>query len=224
MRAALLCSVPLKNRCSMKCEMPFWRRDSWREPFSTQMPRLTERVSGISREIMRMPLSRTVLLNTMAVVVKAVLLRRFRLFQRVFAAELDLALFIDLEDFHHDLVPFVEYVGDAPHALGSELGDMYETIGPRQNFHEGAEVHDLSHGPTVDFADFGLRGDALNHFHGAAARRLVARSDHHCAVVLDVDLDAGLFDDAADDLASGPYDLADLFRPDFQSNDSRRVA
>ena len=39
------------------------RRASWREPFSTQMPRLTERISGISSETMRMPLSRTVLAN-----------------------------------------------------------------------------------------------------------------------------------------------------------------
>ena len=47
----------------MKWEMPFSASLSWREPFSTQMPRLTERWSGISWETTRMPLSRTVLAN-----------------------------------------------------------------------------------------------------------------------------------------------------------------
>src|ERR1041384_5557639 len=119
MRAALRCSVPLKNRCSMKCEMPFCRRDSCREPFSTQIPRLTERVPSISRETTRRPLARTVLLNT--IMSACASLFGVRLFERLFAAELDLPLLVDLQDLHHHLVAFVEHVGDATHALRGEL-------------------------------------------------------------------------------------------------------
>ena len=54
-------------------------------------------------------------------------------------------------------------------------------------------------------------------------RRLVGRRDVHAAVVLDVDLDAGLLDDAADRLAARADDVADLLGRDADRDDARRV-
>ena len=45
--------------------------------------------------------------------------------------------------------------------------------------------------------------------------------DLHRAVVLDVDLGAGLLDDLADDLAAGADDFADLVDRDLQHLDAR---
>src|SRR5262249_40197430 len=151
-------------------------------------------------------------------------LRGVRLFERLFAAELDLSLLVDVQNLHHHLVPFAEHVSDAAHTLRSELRDMQQTVCARENLDESAEVHDLSHRAPINLADFRLGGDELDHLDGAAARRLIVRRDHDGAVVLDVDLDAGLLDDAADDLASGADDLADLLGPDFERDDTRRVA
>src|SRR5581483_4675025 len=146
-----------------------------------------------------------------------------RLFERLFAAELDLSLFVDVQDFHHHLVALAQHVADTPDALGRELRDMQQAVGAGENFHESAEVDDLSHRTAVNLSDFRLRDNALDHLDRAAARRLVVRCDHDRAVVLDVDLYASLLDDAADDLASGADDLADLLGPDFERDDTRSV-
>src|SRR5581483_8161721 len=110
------------------------------------------------------------------------------------------------------------------HALGRELGDMHQAVGAGQYLDEGAELDDLAHGAFVDAADLGFGGDALDHLDGFLGALFVAGGDHHRAVVLDVDLDAGRFDDAADDFAARADDLADLVRFDVQRDDARRVA
>ena len=61
--------------------------------------------------------------------------------------------------------------------------------------------------------------DFLRARHGVA----VVRVDVHGAVVLDVDLRAGLGDDAFDGLAAGADDEADLLRIDLDGLDARRV-
>src|SRR5207247_11210883 len=54
-------------------------------------------------------------------------------------------------------------------------------------------------------------------------RRVVGREDGDAAVVLHVDLGAGLLLDAADDLAAWADDLADLFRSDLDGHEAGRV-
>src|SRR5215213_6598139 len=53
-------SVPLKSRCSRKCEMPAWSWSSSREPARTQNPRAIERTEGIASVTTRTPESRVV--------------------------------------------------------------------------------------------------------------------------------------------------------------------
>src|SRR5262249_15268766 len=66
-------------------------------------------------------------------------------------------------------------------------------------------------------------GQALDPFDGRLDRFGVGRCDLHGAVVLDIDLGPGLFDDFADDLAAGADDVADLVGRDGDLNDARRV-
>src|SRR5262249_16384050 len=88
---------------------------------------------------------------------------------------------------------------------------------------EGAEVHGLHHGAFVDVADLRIGGDRLDPVDGGPDRLAVGRSDLHGAVVLDVDLGAGLLDDLADHLAAGADHFADLIGGDLEGLDARRV-
>jgi hypothetical protein len=52
--------VPLNTMCSMKCEMPFFAGNSFREPVSIQKPSERERTCGIASVITRTPFGRVV--------------------------------------------------------------------------------------------------------------------------------------------------------------------
>ena len=57
---AVRSGVPLKSRCSRKCEIPDCSGVSSREPVPTQMPTLNEATSGIDSVTSLMPLSSVV--------------------------------------------------------------------------------------------------------------------------------------------------------------------
>ncbi len=61
---ALRCGVPLKSRCSRKCEAPAMVSGSSTEPVPTQNPRLTERTSGMCSVTTVRPPSTTVVSTT----------------------------------------------------------------------------------------------------------------------------------------------------------------
>src|SRR5512143_3321843 len=58
MSLAVRFSVPLKNRCSMKCDIPPISCGSWREPTFTHTPMETERDFGRVSDTTRIPLER----------------------------------------------------------------------------------------------------------------------------------------------------------------------
>jgi len=60
MSRALRLRVPLKSRCSRKCETPDWGLVSSRDPTATQIPNETLRIAGIASVITRNPLGSTV--------------------------------------------------------------------------------------------------------------------------------------------------------------------
>ena len=60
MSIAVRSGVPLKSRCSRKCEQPCSAGVSSREPTATQTPMLAERVPAICSVTTRRPLGRTV--------------------------------------------------------------------------------------------------------------------------------------------------------------------
>src|SRR5713101_5922046 len=61
MTSAVLVVVPLKTKCSIRCDMPPRPSGSWRDPVSTHTPTATERTCGICSVRTRMPLLRTLL-------------------------------------------------------------------------------------------------------------------------------------------------------------------
>src|SRR3989304_4470072 len=67
----------------------------------------------------------------------------------------------------------------------------------------GAEVHPLDHRALVDVADLRVRRDRLDPVDRGLDRLRIGGGHLHRAVVLDIDLGAGLLDDLADHLAAG---------------------
>ena len=100
---------------------------------------------------------------------------------------------------------------------------MDQAVGAREDLDEGAEVDDLPHRAAVDLPDLGFGGDATDRSIAFCMAIAVGGGNVHRAVVLDVDLDAGLLDDAADDLPAGPDQVADAIRLDVDRDDPRRV-
>ena len=86
----------------------------------------------------------------------------------------------------------------------------HEAVLAGQHFHEAAEFLDGNDAALVGLADFDLLGHAGDDLLGAGEALAVVRVDVHGAVVLDVDLGAGLGNDALDGLAARPDEQADL--------------
>src|SRR5262245_50129587 len=80
--------------------------------------------------------------------------------ERRAAAQLDLALTVDVENLDQALVAFLQDVRHLADPAFFELRDVAETFGPRLDLDERAEVHDLLHGAEVDAADVRIGRDA----------------------------------------------------------------
>ena len=90
------------------------------------------------------------------------------------------------------------------------------SFGPKK-FTKAPKSITLTTLPVVDFANFRFGNDGLDPFERGTDRFAVGRRDLHRAVVLDVDLGAGLFDDFADHLAAGTDHFADLVGSECES-------
>src|SRR5262245_15682882 len=122
----------------------------------------------------------------------------------------DLAALVDAEELYLHLVAFPDDVGDFVHPAWRELADVHQPVLGAEEIHEGAEVHDFHHGALVNVAHFRIRRDRLDPVDRRLDRFAARRGNLDRAVVLDVDLGAGLFDDLADHLAAGTDHLTDL--------------
>src|SRR5690606_8836720 len=90
-----------------------------------------------------------------------------------------------------------------------------------EEVHEGAEIGGLDHGALIDGAHFSFVGDRADPLDGRLDLATVRGGDLDGAVVLDIDLGAGLFDDFADHLATGADHFADLVGRDLHRLDAR---
>ena len=100
---------------------------------------------------------------------------------------------------------------------------MNEAVLGSEEVHEGAEIHHLHDLAVIDLADFRLGDDAFDPFQRGLDRLAVGGCDLDRAVVFDVDLGAGLFDDLADHLAARADHFADLVGRDLDLLDARRM-
>src|SRR5690606_8705514 len=122
----------------------------------------------------------------------------------------DAALLVDFQHLDLDHVAFLELVGDLLHALAGDLRDVHQSVLARQDGHERAEFHGLGDLARVEPARLRVRGDLLGAGLGGQGGGGVDRGDDDGAVVLDVDLGAGLLGDALDGGATLAGHLADL--------------
>src|ERR1043165_8656238 len=100
---------------------------------------------------------------------------------------------------------------------------LFRAVLGAEEVHEGAEVHHLHDGAVVDGADFRIVRDRLDPGDRRPERLAVGGGYLHRAVVLDVDLGAGLLDDLADHLAAGADHFADLVGRDVELLDARSM-
>src|SRR5215217_7716344 len=132
----------------------------------------------------------------------------------------DLAALVKAQQLDPDLVAFLDDVGGLGNAGLGQLGDVHEAILGAEEVHERAEIGGLDHGTLIDGADFGFVGDRADPLDGGFNLRAVRRGDLDRAVVFDVDLGAGLFDDLADHLAAGADHFTDLVGRDLHGFDA----
>ena len=88
-------------------------------------------------------------------------------------------------------------------------------------FNECAKVRRADDLALELLADGDVLCQALNHADGAGSHFSVRRADIHGAVVFDIDGRAGLFDDAANGLATGADERADALRVDLDACHAR---
>src|SRR6202011_4091275 len=88
---------------------------------------------------------------------------------------------------------------------------------------ECAEFRETNHLAEVDLANLGHGGDVADHGESLLEAVGVAGSNRDAARVVDVDLGAGLLDDAADGGAALADEVADLVGGNLDRFDPRRV-
>ena len=101
-----------------------------------------------------------------------------------------------------------------------DLRDVQEAVDARQHLDEGPEVGDALHRAQVRLVELRGRGELLDDRERALGRLVVVRRHVDGAVVLDVDAHPGALDDAADGLAAGPDDVADLVDGNLDGDDA----
>src|SRR6185312_15885179 len=92
---------------------------------------------------------------------------------------------------------------------------MYQTVFAGHNLYERTEIHDgYDRFVVVDGADFRVIGDSFYPLDSSIDVRFVRAGNHHCAVVLDVDLSAGFGSNLLDGFAALADNFADLIGVD----------
>ena len=96
---------------------------------------------------------------------------------------------------------------------------MNQSLLAGSELQEGAELFDAHHFSGEDLSRLKVGGDNLDILHGLVHHLLVRAADGYRAVVLNVDLHAGLIDNSVDGLASLAHHIADLLRINVDLND-----
>ena len=159
----------------------------------------------------------------LAVVVAApAVTRTLRRVGLVEAVEANLArLGVDLDDLHLHRVALGQHVFDRIHPPVGHARDVQQAVFGRRQLHEGAEGLDVDHRALELLAHLGLFDNQFDAALGLLAAR-IGRGDEDRAVLLDVDVRAGLLLQAADDLAARANDVANLVHRHVDRDDARR--
>src|SRR5580700_10250435 len=121
-------------------------------------------------------------------------------FQNRLARQSDAVPF-DRQYLHQHLVAFLQLVANIANAMLRHFADVQQPIGPGNNLDERAEIRQPRHLPQISLPDFRSRRQVANDLQRFRCRGLIARRNLHQSGILHVDLDPGLFHDAANHLA-----------------------
>src|SRR5207302_6051716 len=130
---------------------------------------------------------------------------------------------LDGENFHEDLVAKLQLIPNVADAMLGDFADVQEAVGAGEKFDESAELRETNDFAEIGFADFGAGSDVANHLQSRIAAGSAGGEDVHGAVLEDVDLDAGGFDNGLDLLAARTDEVADFILRDFQLEEARSV-
>ena len=126
----------------------------------------------------------------------------FDLDESVLAGEVPAALLVDLHELDPDHIADGNDILDLLDALAVELGDVDEAVLARGDLDERAELHQAHNAAIVELADLGHEDDIVDALLRSVARGGVGGGDVDGAVVVDVDLGAGIGNDLLDDAAA----------------------
>src|ERR1035441_2381005 len=143
-------------------------------------------------------------------------------FEHRAAAELDFVAFAR-PALDQNLVAFLQLVADVLDSVLGDLADVQQTVGSREDLHESPEIHQPHHFAEIGLADFGGGSEVADDLDGLVGAGFIGAGHVNRAIVFDVDLDAGLFDDAANDFAAWSDDVANLVGRNVQRVNSRCV-
>src|SRR5699024_3837252 len=134
----------------------------------------------------------------------------------------DLALPVDLQHLDAHGLALGQLIADLFDPIVGNLRNVHQAITPRHQIDERAEIHQAHDLAFVDLAGFDIAGDVLDALDGQIRCRLVDRGHVDGAVVLDVDIGAGFFRDAADRGAALADHVTDLVDVDLDGEDAWR--
>ena len=100
---------------------------------------------------------------------------------------------------------------------------MTEPILAGKHFYKSTKFLDGNHLSSVGLADFNFSGDPFDLLHGNVETLFCDRVNLDRSIILDVDLTAGLFNDAFDVFTTGADQRSDFIRVDSNRGDSGSV-
>ncbi|CAN4071823.1 Crp/Fnr family transcriptional regulator, partial [Dysosmobacter welbionis] len=132
------------------------------------------------------------------------------LLHSILVREVDTALLVNVGDLHPHHVAHLAGVLHLLDPVVRQLGDVDQSVLAGGQLHEGAEGHQPHHAAVVQRAHLRDEHNVVNALLGGVAAGGVHAGDEDGAVVVDVDLGAGVGHDLLDNLAAGADDLPDL--------------
>src|SRR5262249_15804284 len=88
---------------------------------------------------------------------------------------------------------------------------------------EGSKVHNLSHRTQIDLANLSLLCQLAYHAYCCLRCDFVWRSNNHCAVIFDIDGDAGRLDDTTNSFPTRLYHLTALVLMNLGRHEAWRI-
>src|SRR5579871_3487337 len=136
--------------------------------------------------------------------------------------EVDAALTVHLDDANRDLIAEFDRLFGTAYRRDAQVADVNQSLFARNDLHKGAHADQPGDLAGVDLSDLDLRHHAENGGGGPFSGLLVHRRDEDAAILLDIDLRAGVGGDLLDGLAARADHLADALRVDLDGEDGRR--